>query len=176
MIADTISNPVETITTSEQAILDEEFIMRNILENARKVKNIAERHLDNNAKVLTLTICPKWKKDLAKMAINYIAEGGNVKSFMSVLKDSTLGKLENNGEIFAFWSKRMLPQVFKWDDQSKLLINGEVDEYQLLSARTEFLALELGLEEVRIQSGEDLGDKPERVNSAMPLSPAVTYA
>ena len=40
-------------------------------------------------------------------------EGGNVKSFMAELKESDLGKLENSGEIFAFWGKRV-PQIFKW--------------------------------------------------------------
>ena len=176
LIANAISPPVEVITISEQSILDEESVMRSILETARKVKNIAERHLDGPAKVLTLTICPAWKRILAKTAIEFVDQGGNVKSFMPLLKDSELGKLENSGEIFAFWGKRMLPQIFKWDDKSKLLITGDLDEHKLLSSRTEFLISELSLEQVNINSGDDDSDNPARVNSAMPLSPAIIYA
>ena len=73
------------------------------------------------------------------MAIRFVSEGGNVKSFMAELKESDLGKLENSGEIFAFWGKKMLPQIFKWDDKSKQLITGQMNELELLSKRKEFI-------------------------------------
>ena len=94
---------------------------------------------------------------------------------MSKLKDSELAELENSGEIFGFWGKKMLPQIFKWDDKSKLLISGSMDELELLSQRKDFLGAELGLEEVVIISSEDSLDESGRINSAMPLSPAVIY-
>ena len=175
LIANTVYSPLEKLTTKEQSALDDEYVMRNILENARKVKSIAERHLDGPARKLTLTISPVWKRKLAVMAIEFVNEGGNVKSFMSKLKDSELAELENSGEIFGFWGKKMLPQIFKWDDKSKLLISGSMDELELLSQRKDFLGAELGLEEVVIISSEDSLDESGRINSAMPLSPAVIY-
>ena len=69
----------------------------------------------------------------------------------------------------------MLPQIFKWDDKSKLLISGSMDELELLSQRKDFLGAELGLEEVVIISSEDSLDESGRISSAMPLSPAVIY-
>jgi hypothetical protein len=95
---------------------------------------------------------------------------------MSKLKDSELASLENSGEIFGFWGKKMLPQIFKWDDKSKLLISGDMDELQLLSQRKEFIKMELGLDEVSVISSEESTDDSGRINSAMPLSPAVIYA
>ena len=109
LISNSIFSPISELSDTENSTLDEEFIMRNVLENARKVKSIAERHLDGPAEKLILTICPKWKRELATMAIRFVSEGGNVKSFMAELKESDLGKLENSGEIFAFWGKKMLP-------------------------------------------------------------------
>jgi leucyl-tRNA synthetase len=175
LIANTVYSPLEKLTTKEQSALDDEYVMRNILENARKVKSIAERHLDGPARKLTLTISPVWKRKLAVMAIEFVNKGGNVKSFMSKLKDSELAELENSGEIFGFWGKKMLPQIFKWDDKSKLLISGSMDELELLSQRKDFLGAELGLEEVVIISSEDSLDESGRINSAMPLSPAIIY-
>jgi leucyl-tRNA synthetase len=176
LISNTVFTPLEQLTAKEQVELDNEYVMRNILENARKVKSIAERHLNGPAKKLTLTISPEWKRKLAKMAIEYVDQGGNVKAFMSKLKDSELASLENSGEIFGFWGKKMLPQIFKWDDKSKLLISGDMDELQLLSQRKEFIKMELGLDEVSVISSEESTDDSGRINSAMPLSPAVIYA
>jgi leucyl-tRNA synthetase len=176
LIANTIFTPLEKLTAKEQTELDNEYVMRNILENARKVKTIAERHLDGPARKLTLTISPVWKRKLAMMAIGFVNEGGNVKSFISKLKDSELADLENSGEIFGFWGKKMLPQIFKWDDKSKLLISGTMDEFELLSQRKDFLKSELGLDEVIIIPSEESTDESGRTNSAMPLNPAVIYA
>jgi len=176
MIANTVYSPLEQITDAEQSILDDEYVMRNILENARKVKSIAERHLDGAAKTLTLTISPTWKRTLANMAIEFVNDGGNVKSFMGVLKQSELAELENSGEIFGFWGKKMLPQIFKWDDKSKMLISGSMDELELLSKRKDFLKSELKLDDVIVVSSEESTDQSGRINSAMPLSPTIIYA
>ena len=92
------------------------------------------------------------------------------------MKDSELADLENSGEIFGFWGKKMLPQIFKWDDKSKLLISGTMDEFELLSQRKDFLKSELGLDEVIIIPSEESTDESGRTNSAMPLNPAVIYA
>ena len=176
LIADTVYSPLEQLTDLEQSSLDNEYVMRNILENARKVKSIAERHLDGPATTLTLTISPEWKRSLATMAIEYIGNGGNVKSFMGELKQSKLAELENYGEVFGFWGKKMLPQIFKWDDKSKLLISGSMDELELLSKRKDFIKSELKLDDVIVISSEDSDDQSGRINSAMPLSPAIIYS
>jgi len=164
------------ITDNESSTLDDEFVMRNVLENARKVKTIAERHLDGPAEKLTLTICPNWKRELAEMAIKFVQEGGNVKSFMGHLKDSHLAKQENAGEIFSFWGKKMLPQIFKWDDKSKQLITGDMNELDLLSKRKEFIKTELGLSEIIVISSEDNTIDFDKTKSALPLSPSIIYA
>ena len=164
------------LSDKENSTLDDEFVMRNILENARKVKSIAERHLDGPAEKLTLTICPKWKRELAEMAIEFVGKGGNVKSFIGQLKESHLAKQENSGEIFSFWGKKMLPQIFKWDDKSKLLISGQINELELLSKRKEFLKTELGLKEIIVISSEDNLADSDKTKSALPLSPSIIYA
>jgi len=164
------------LTIRESSTLDDEFVMRNILEDARKVKTIAERHLDGPAQKLILTICPDWKRELATMAIKFVEDGGNVKSFMNHLKNSDLAKQENSGEIFAFWGKKMLPQIFKWDDKSKQLITGELNELELLSKRKEFIKAELGLNEIIVITSEKNEADSDKTKSSLPLSPSIIYA
>ena len=95
---------------------------------------------------------------------------------MAELKESDLGKLENSGEIFAFWGKKMLPQIFKWDDKSKQLITGQMNELELLSKRKEFIKEELGLKEIVVISSEDNLSDSDKTKSALPLSPSIIYA
>jgi hypothetical protein len=83
---------------------------------------------------------------------------------------------DRKGEIMGFWGKKMLPQVFKWDDESRVLIRSSLDEVASLTARASFIAQELGLDHVRVVLGESDDDDTGRAGGAMPLSPAVVYA
>ena len=70
----------------------------------------------------------------------------------------------------------MLPQIFKWDDKSKQLITGDMNELDLLSKRKEFIKTELGLSEIIIISSEDNTIDFDKTKSALPLSPSIIYA
>ena len=82
----------------------------------------------------------------------------------------------NKGEILAYWNKRMLSQVFKWDDKSKSLILDEINELKVLSDRAEFIAGELDLAEVVVVTAENYPGDAGRENSALPLNPSIVFA
>lgn len=72
-----------------------------------------------------------------------------------------------------FWGKRMLPQIFKWSDEEKLMINGTLDEAAILGAASDFICSDLGLTSVDIEAGvADVG----RSGSAIPLAPSIVYS
>ena len=72
-----------------------------------------------------------------------------------------------------FWGKRMLPQIFKWSDEEKLMINGTLDEAAILGAASDFICSDLGLTSVDIEAGvTDVG----RSASAIPLAPSIVYS
>ncbi|MEC7229115.1 MAG: class I tRNA ligase family protein, partial [Candidatus Thermoplasmatota archaeon] len=176
LVSASVMNDLEPMLSSEENILDYEFVMRGVLENARKVKNIAERHLGGDAKKLTLIISPEWKNHLSREALNYLSAGGNIKQFIQQLKQMDFVNDANIGEIIGFWNKRMLSQVFKWDDKSKSLILSRIDEELILSKRASFIAEELGLSEVEVIAAEDYQGDDGRQNSALPLSPSIVFA
>lgn len=167
---------VEPVTSAEENLLDYEFTMRNVLENARKVKTIAQKHLGGEAQSLTLIVAPEWKNQLSRAAITYLNDGGNVKQFIQVLKEMDFVNESNKGEILAYWNKRMLSQVFKWDDKSKSLILDEINELKVLSDRAEFIAGELDLGEVIVVTAENYPGDDGRENSALPLNPSIVFA
>ena len=165
-----------SVSTTEASVLDYEFIMRGVLESSRKVKTIAEKHLQGEANKLTLIVSPEWKNTLSREAISYLQNGGNVKQFIQELKQMDFVNEGNMGEILSYWNKKMLSQVFKWDDKAKGLILDNIDEAKILSDRASFIAEELGLSDVEIVNAENYQGTDGRENAAIPLSPSIIFA
>ena len=167
---------IGSVSTTEASILDYEFIMRGVLESSRKVKTIAEKHLQGEADKLTLIVSPEWKNTLSREAISYLQNGGNIKQFIQELKQMDFVNEGNMGEILSYWNKKMLSQVFKWDDKAKGLILDNIDEAKILSDRASFIAEELGLSDVEIVNAENYQGTDGRENAAIPLSPSIIFA
>ena len=83
---------------------------------------------------------------------------------------------ENKGQVMGFWSKRMLPQVFKWDDDTREIILSKLNEFTVFMDRTEFISNELGLTDVEVIMAESPEDDTGKAGAAMPLSPAIVYS
>lgn len=176
LLAGQVMAEIAQLNPDEVRILDSEELLKSLLENARKVKGIAERHLDGNAKSATLVVTAEWKRDLAKMALKHIIGGGNPKQFIGILGQSDLINSENKGEIMGFWGKRMLPQVFKWDDYTREIILSSLDEMEVYSDRIDFIAKELDLEKVEVVLADSPEDQTGKSGASMPLSPAIVYS
>ena len=164
------------VTPQDRLILASEQYLRDFLEQARKVQHIAERHLGGEANSATVVISPPWKREMARTALGFISEGGHPKQFVPVLAQMPMAQGERKGEIMTFWGKKMLPQVFKWDDASRAVIVSELDEQQVLQNASDFIASDLNLKSVAVVFGESDADTTERAGSAMPLSPAIVYS
>ena len=167
--------PASTTPKDHLTLASEQYI-RDFLEQARKVQNIAERHLGGQAKSAIVVISPSWKREMARAALDFITEGGHPKQFVPVLAQMPMAQGERKGEMMTFWGKKMLPQVFKWDDASREVIVSELDEQQVLQHASKFIASDLNLESVTVVVGESDSDTTERAGSAMPLSPAIVYS
>ena len=176
MVSASQMKDIGSVSTTEASILDYEFIMRGVLESSRKVKAIAEKHLQGEADKLTLIVSPEWKNTLSREAISYLQNGGNVKQFIQELKQMDFVNEANMGQILSYWNKKMLSQVFKWDDKAKGLILDNIDEAKILSDRASFIAEELGLSDVEIVKAENYQGTDGRENAAIPLSPSIIFA
>ena len=113
---------------------------------------------------------------MAEMALQHLAEGNNIKAFMGILTQSDLAQGETRGERLGFWNKRMLPQVFKWDDEKKRILLSALEETSVYANASAFIAEELGLASVQVVRGESQEDETGKAGVAMPLSPAFIYA
>jgi leucyl-tRNA synthetase len=164
------------LTDEQTLVLSAEQYVRDVLEQARKVRVVAERHLGTPASHATFVVAPSWKRTMAQAALTFLQDGGHPKKFIPLLQEMPLAQGERKGEMIGFWGKKMLPQVFKWDDASKAVIASTMDEHVVLDAAGAFIAAELDLETVVVIVGESDQDETGRAGSAMPLSPAVVYS
>ena len=165
-----------SLSEADMLTLYGEQFIRDVLDQARKVQVVAERHLGAPATKAIMVVSPPWKRDLAQAALGFISEGGHPKQFMPVLQTMPMAQGERKGELMGFWGKKMLPQVFKWDDASRDVVVSALDESTVLQQAAAFIAAELNLEQVQVVIGESDEDETGRASSAMPLSPAVVYA
>ena len=163
-------------SADEQSALDSETLLRSVLDSARRIKDVAERHLDGPAQSAIVVVSPTWKRTMAVEALDFIEQGGSPKKFVSHLSQMEIAQGERKGEIIGYWGKKMLPQVFKWDDASRVLLRSDLDEVEALSLRSHFIAEELGLQSVQVVLGESPEDETGRAGGSLPLAPAIVYA
>ena len=97
----------EPLSESQQLTLSGEQYIRDILDQARKVRIVAERHLGGPATKATFVVTPAWKREMAVAALAFIGEGGHPKQFIPVLKELPLAQGERMGEMMGFWGKKM---------------------------------------------------------------------
>ncbi len=163
-------------SADEQSALDCETLLRSVLDSARRIKDVAERHLDGPAQSAIVVVSPTWKRTMAVEALDFIEQGGSPKKFVAHLSQMEIAQGERKGEIIGYWGKKMLPQVFKWDDASRVLLRSDLDEVEALSLRAHFIAEELGLQSVQVVLGESPEDETGRAGGSLPLAPAIVYA
>ena len=175
--------PEILLNDDDANILSYEDYLRSVIDSARNVKVLAQRHTKSEITTLTIQTSPEWKQILAKEALVLEREGFNFKQQgINYLKSSSIfSKEELRGDIFQTWNnltignKKKRGKVFTWSVDDKELINSMFDESLFLISNREFLLTELGLENIFIYpvgKGEDVAGKAK---VAFPLDPGISF-
>ena len=93
------------LSEAQQTLLDGEQYIRDVLEQARKVRVVAERHLGQPATEATFVVSPAWKRSMAQAALAFIHDGGHPKQFIPILQE-LLAQGERKGEMMGFWARK----------------------------------------------------------------------
>ncbi|MEE2667164.1 MAG: leucine--tRNA ligase [Candidatus Thermoplasmatota archaeon] len=176
LLASRVLDMPAPLSEAAQLRLDEEAHLRDMLDQARRVKTVAERHLDGPARTATFAISAPWRRALAEAALRHLAEDQPIKAFAGRVASLGLVDEARTGELMGFWGKRMLPQVFKWDDEIRRILLSGLDEAANLAANADFIAATLELERVEVVMAESPEDTTERGGAAMPYAPSVVFA
>ena len=176
LLATSVLPMPEPLDAAKVALLDGEVHLREMLDHARRVLTVAERHLEGPAREATFVVSAPWRRRLAQEALAHLEAGQPIKAFGGRLDGLDLVPESRMGEVRGFWGKRMLPQVFKWDDGIRRILMSNLDEAANLASNAAFIAQTLGLERASVVTAESAEDQTERGSAAMPWSPAVVFA
>jgi len=169
--------------SADATVLAREAYLRGVIESARNLRGLAERHSDSPISAVVIQTSPAWKSELAREAIglagsefDFKREGQGHLKALPIFENESL-----RGEIFQTWmaltmgSKKKRGRIHTWSAGEKELIASGLDEAAVLSENSAFLAQMLEVDSVTVHpagEGEDVGGK---ARFASPLEPGIAF-
>ena len=163
--------------------LAREAYLRGVIESARNLRGLAERHSDAEISGVVIQTAPSWKADLAREAVKLATEDFDFKGQgQDYLKSLVIFENESlRGEIFQTWmaltmgSKKKRGRIHTWADGEKQLVMSGLDESEVINSAADFLTAALGVDSViayPVGEGEDVAGK---ARVAFPLEPGIAF-
>ena len=168
---------------NDASILARESYLRGVIESARNLRGLAERHSDAEISGVVIQTAPSWKVELSREAVNlanedfdFKAKGQDHLKSMEIFRNESL-----RGEIFQTWmaltmgSKKKRGRIHTWAEGEKELILSVLDESEVINSAADFIATVLEVNSVvayPVGEGEDIGGK---ARFAFPLEPGIAF-
>jgi leucyl-tRNA synthetase len=170
-------------SVGDTAVLARETYLRNVIDSARNLRGLAERHTEGEISRVVIQTAVAWKAELAQDAIRLDSEGFDFKAQgQAHLKSLEIFKNEAlRGEIFQTWmtmttgSKKKRGRIHTWSDGERTLISSGLDEAGILAANAGFLATALDVDSVEAYSVGDGEDVAGKARVAFPLEPGIAF-
>ena len=168
---------------NDATILARESYLRGVIESARNLRGLAERHSDAEISGVIIQTAPSWKVELSREAVNLASEDFDFKAKgQDYLKSMEIfGNESLRGEIFQTWmaltmgSKKKRGRIHTWAEGEKELILSGLDESEVINSAADFIATVLEVNSVAafpVGEGEDIGGK---ARFAFPLEPGIAF-
>jgi len=164
-------------------ILGQEEYLRRVIDRARSVRELAERHTDGDLTAVIIQTAQEWKGNLASQAIRMhddkfdFKEGGN--KFLQTqqcFQDETM-----KGEVMQFWraivvgQKKRRGRIHTWGEQERAMVSNEYNEEKFISENTDFIASALGIENVEVYRAGEGEDVAGKARASIPLEPGIAW-
>ncbi|MDE0707905.1 MAG: class I tRNA ligase family protein [Candidatus Poseidoniales archaeon] len=176
-------NSTKENSIRDTIVLGQEEYLRRVIDRARSVRELAERHTEGNLSAVIIQTAQDWKVDLAAQAIRMhdddfdFKQGGN--KFLQTQKCFQDEGLK--GDVIQFWraivvgQKKRRGRIHTWGEQERALVSSEYDEIGFISQNTEFIAVALGIKNVEVYRAGDGEDVAGKARSSLPLEPGIAW-
>tara|TARA_Y100001980_G_C14512452_1_gene287875 strand:+ start:61 stop:699 length:639 start_codon:yes stop_codon:yes gene_type:complete len=160
-----------------------EEYLRELIDSARNIKILAQKHSESPITKMIIQTSPLWKSELASNAIrmslsdfDFKGKGQEYLKNLPIFSNETL-----RGEIFQTWmsmtsgTKKKRGRINTWSQGQKTLLTNDFDETSMINRNSSFIAHSLGIEHVesyRVGDGEDVAGK---ARVAFPLEPGIAF-
>ena len=123
-------------SSRDRIVLGQEEYLRRVIDRARSVRELAERHTDGDLSAVIIQTAQDWKVSLASQAVRMhdddfdFKQGGN--KFLQTqqcFQDESM-----KGDVMQFWralvvgQKKRRGRIYTWGEQEKALVSSEYDE------------------------------------------------
>ena len=164
-------------------VLGQEEYLRRVIDRARSVRELAERHTDGELSAVIIQTSQKWKGELASQAIRMhdddfdFKEGGN--KFLQT--QQCFQDEELKGEVMQYWraivvgQKKRRGRIHTWGEQERAMVSSEYDEGGFISENADFIATALGVENVEVYRAGEGEDVAGKARSSIPLEPGIAW-
>lgn len=164
------------LNSNEILILSEEEYLKNFLEQARNVRQMAIKHMDDKPNKIIIQTSEIWKNEMAKIGLEVQASGEKINTAFTKIQESEWWKDELiRTQASQLWKKKMLGQLFKWKSVQKQMILIGLDENKILQNAAEFISIELELTTIQVLRAGDSEDEESKSKFAFPLEPGVIF-
>ena len=185
MLCQTVLNMGQTVPNREHdaQILGQEEFLRRVIDRARSVRELAERHTQGPLSAVIIQTAQDWKVSLASQAVRMhdddfdFKQGGN--KFLQTqqcFQDESM-----KGDVMQFWRALVVCQkkrrwlIYTWGEQEKALVSSEYDEIEFISKNAAFIAAALGVENVEVYRAGEGEDVAGKARTSLPLEPGIAW-
>tara|TARA_B100001996_G_scaffold84733_1_gene62499 strand:+ start:1769 stop:4714 length:2946 start_codon:yes stop_codon:yes gene_type:complete len=181
-LAETIIND-PSIDDDDVLILSEESALKDLIDSARNVKGLAERHSEKPVTRLVIQTTPNWKRelliealDLADAEFDFMREGAAF-----IQQHSTFADEAMRGEVMQYWraltigSKKTRGRVFTLRDTEKTLIRSKHNETASIKSAASFIAEAIDIENIEVYVAGEGEDVSGKARFAAPLQPGLAF-
>ena len=183
MLAETVLNFDRPVGESDAIILGREEYLKRVVDRARSVRELAERHIEGELSAVTIQTAHVWKVELASQAIEMhdgdfdFKEGGNkfLQSQQCFQDEST------KGDVMQFWralvvgQKKRRGRIYTWGNQERALVSSRFDEVAFISENADFIASALGIGTVEVYRAGEGEDVAGKARTSLPLEPGIAW-
>jgi leucyl-tRNA synthetase len=185
MLAQTVLDMKQTQGDISQdvLVLGQEEYLRRVIDRARSVRELAERHTEGELSAVIIQTAQKWKGDLASQAIRMhdddfdFKQGGN--KFLQT--QQCFQDEELKGEVIQYWraivvgQKKRRGRIHTWGEQERAMVSSEYDESQFITENADFIAAALGVGTVEVYRAGDGEDVAGKARASIPLEPGIAW-
>ena len=183
LAVNTLSDISDLSETDGSLVLAREEYLRELIDTARNLKSLAQKHSDVNLSRMIVQVASKWKSELASDAVDLSFRDFDFKGLgQEHIRNLPIFENESmRGEIFQLWmtlttgSKKRRGRIHTWSDSQKTLLTNSLDEVEIINQNADFLAGALDMETVTsylVGDGEDIAGK---ARVAFPLEPGIAF-
>ena len=183
MLAETVLNFDRPVGELDAIILGREEYLKRVVDRARSVRELAERHIEGELSAVTIQTAHVWKVELSSQAIEMhdgdfdFKEGGNkfLQSQQCFQDEST------KGDVMQFWralvvgQKKRRGRIHTWGNQERALVSSRFDEVAFISENADFIASALGIGTVEVYRAGEGEDVAGKARTSLPLEPGIAW-